>query len=276
MRKIALLIAVLFLMPATSFAARLPKKEVKKGNLLYNKGSFDEALKEYDQALEVAPDSDVVNFNLGSTLYKTEDFQGAIGHLEKSLLSESESLQQKAHYNTGNAKYQYGIAQEESALPAAVDLLTQSLHHYEKAVALDPDDEDAKNNHEFVAKELERLKEKLKQQQQSQKQKGSEQKEQQAEQSQQQQEEAQEEQTEQRQSKQKEGKQEQAEQRQAQETPSEEEAGGQAHEEEQIPGQMSEKEAQMLLESYAHEEEPQGLLKPVMPREDVSKVLKDW
>ena len=293
MKKIVLLVMIVFLAPATSFAARQPKREVKKGNLLYNKGSFKEALKKYEEALKIAPDSDVVNFNLGNALYKTEDYQGSLSHLEKSLLTDDASLKQKASYNLGNAKYKYGIGQEESNLQAAVDLLTQSLRHYEKAMELDPEDEDAKHNHEFVAKELQRLKEKLQQQKQQEEQQKQEQEQQQQEQQSQEQgtsEEKKQKAPEGR-SKEEQSGQEQSKQEQAREQPQEKQAGqkekksgsekegkagAQPQKEQETPGQMSEKEALMLLDSYRHEDEPQGLLKPKMPQRNVPEVVKDW
>ena len=53
-------------------------------------------------------------------------------------------------------------------------------------------------------------------------------------------------------------------------------AGAQPQKEQETPGQMSEKEALMLLDSYRHEDEPQGLLKPKMPQRNVPEVVKDW
>ncbi|MFC1709963.1 tetratricopeptide repeat protein, partial [Candidatus Omnitrophota bacterium] len=166
MKKVLLILAILCYSTATCFAGSQPKKEVKKGNLLYNRGEFQEALKQYEEALLLVPDSDVVNFNLGNALYKTDDYKNAIDYFEKSLVSNDESLEQKASYNVGNAKFKYGLTQEETDIGSAINLLTQSLRHYERALQLEPEDEDAKFNHEFVQEEIKRLK--LKQPQQPQ------------------------------------------------------------------------------------------------------------
>ena len=145
---------------SVSFAATLAKKEVKKGNVLYNKGKFEEALKEYEEAVLKSPDSDVVNFDLAAALYKTGDYEAALRHFEKSLVSEDEALEAAANYNLGNTEYKYGIAKENDALQEAISFLKRALGHFENAMLLDPEDEDAKYNHEFVKKELKRLQKK--------------------------------------------------------------------------------------------------------------------
>ena len=297
MKRIFLSIVILWLSAGVCVAGPQPKKEVKKGNVLYNKGEFQEALKQYEDALSRNPDSDIVNFNLGSALYKTNDYKGAITHFEKSLVSSNASLEQNASYNLGNAEYKYGLSREDSDLSGAIDLLTQSLHHYERAIELDSKDEDAKYNYDFVKKELKRLKEKQ-QQAQSQKKEESEEGAQQKQQSQPQQSQTQQEQSQEQQSQ---GQQEQQSQAQQEQQPSQmqsqqgyenEEGETQQAEsstspeknketstvsgQEEIAGQMSEKEAEMLLESYRQEEEPRGLLKPKMSQNKLPEVQKDW
>jgi Ca-activated chloride channel family protein len=292
MKKVCLIIAILFFSAASCFAGPAPKKEVKRGNLLYNKGEFSEALKQYEEAFSRNPDSDVVNFDLGSALYKTGDYKKSVTHLEKSLVSEDESLQQKASYNTGNAKYKYGISQEGSDINSAVDLLKQSLRHYEKAIELDPKDEDAKYNHEFVQKELERLEQKQQQQQQESEKQGEsqgEQQESQQQQSQQQQQESQQgqsqqgepeeqqHQSQQTQEQQQETQEQQAQQAEQKESSQEEkEASEQTSQAQEQVGQMSAQEAKMLLDSYRHEEEPRGLYKGNIPTRNLPEAAKDW
>lgn len=249
----------------TVYAAGV-KKEVKTGNLLYNKGKFDQALKSYERALSKAPDSDVVNFNTGAALYKSGQFEASARHFEKALLSDDKSLQQKAQYNLGNAQYKYGISLEDTELQKAVSLLESSLSHYERALDIDPKDEDARFNYEFVKKELERLREKLQQesqQEQEVKEKQPDQKEQSEFSSQKQ--------------KQQEAQEQSSQQQQAQEQ--EEKAQPQqrlqASQKESEPP-MSEQEVRMLLRGYQQQEEPQGLYQQKLPVSELPEPEKDW
>ena len=120
MRRIILLMFLFCLVSSPCLAARGVKRSVKKGNKLYDKGKFKQAQESYAEALSSDPDSDIVNFNLGGALYKTQDYQRAIGHFEQSLVSDEESLQQNASYNVANSKYRYGITKENTELEKAL------------------------------------------------------------------------------------------------------------------------------------------------------------
>lgn len=250
MKKVFVITAVIlaFAGPSClSFAAQQAKKEVKKGNLLYNESKFTEALKEYEEALLKIPDSDVVNFNLGAALYKTEDYKAAMQHFEKALVSDEKALEENASYNLGNSEYKHGISLENTNIEEAIGLLKRSLAHYENAILLDDEDEDAKFNREFVKKELERLlKKKEEEKKEEKREEGEEKKE----------------------DKEKEGE----DKREIQKEESERKEAKY----EMSEGEMAEKEAGMLLEQYRNEEEPRGLYKGKIPTAGFPEVLKDW
>ncbi len=283
-----IILMVFFFIPAC-FAGTGVKKGVKRGNLLYNKGKFEEALEEYKRSFEHLPDSDIVNFNLGAALYKTGNYDRAIGHFKRSLLTEDESLGQKANYNLGNTEYKAGIAKEDSDLKGAVGLLEQALHHYKRAIEFDSEDEDAKYNYEFVKKELERLKKKLKQKQQQkpeQDKKIESEKEKKDTQQQSEQEEKQEKEESPERESQKQREEQLSEEVKEQgaqpgSEPEEAETEGeqdssQSSDSRQQEGEMTEKEALMLLEDYRQAEEPKGLYKEKIPKRRFPAVLKDW
>ncbi|MBL7071386.1 MAG: tetratricopeptide repeat protein [Candidatus Omnitrophica bacterium] len=264
MKRILLIIFIISFFAYPCHASQ-PKRDVKNGNILYEKGEYAKALEQYEDALASSPDSDIVNYNVGAALYKTEDHEAAIGHFEKSLVSEDEFLEQRASYNIGNAKYKYGISMEESDLQQAVALLEQSLRHYERTLELDQEDEDAIYNYEFVKAELERLKKQMEQQQSQSQDKESENSEQEQSEEQQQRGEEEEEQGE-----------EEGQEASAAEEQGEEEGQSQQAQAEEAPEEISEKEAKMLLESYGEEEEPKGLYTEKIPQRGTREVLKDW
>ncbi|MFH1856518.1 MAG: tetratricopeptide repeat protein [Candidatus Omnitrophota bacterium] len=309
MKKIFYTGLILILLASPSFAAAKAKKAVKEGNILYNKGKFDEALEEYEDAFSVSPDSDIVNFNLGAALYKTRDYQLAAGKFERVLVTPDKNLEEKANYNIANAKYKLGIAKEDEDLSLATDLVKQAGHHYERALELDPEDEDAKYNYDFVKEELKRLEEKQKQQQKEQskseqnkdkaeEQKKEEQKEQQV--AGQESQEAEQKQSEQKQAEEKESQEQKTqEQRQEEEQQKaqaeekkkaeEEKEGSQKSAAEQakekaagaVEGkaenkEMSKDQALMLLDSYRQEDEPRELYKEKVPVRDFGPVPRDW
>lgn len=278
---------ILGLLSNFCFAGVKAKKEVKRGNLLYNKGKFEEALKKYKEASSEVPDSDVVNFNMGTALYKMGEYEKAMKYFQKSLVSDNPRLEQKASYNLGNAKYKYGMTKKDTDLPGTVDLLKQALRHYEYAIELDAEDKDAKYNYEFVKKELERLEKELNQQRQKAQSKT--------------------ESKEPKSSRELPSKQTPQNQSKAQMSNTQDEQGAESSdigekEEKQMgafrgerereegkkgaskqrgrtsqPGEtMSKEEALMLLEGYHQEEEPKGLYKEKIPTHQLPEVLKDW
>ena len=140
--------------------------ESRQAKKAYEKNDYQAAADTYQKGLMKNPESDVLNYGMGTTLYKQEKYPEAIQHLEKSLLSNNPDLQSWAHYNLGNAYYRDGIHQENMNLPQTVQQLEKSLEQYSGALKHNDKDEDAKYNYEFVKKELERLKEKLQKQKQ--------------------------------------------------------------------------------------------------------------
>ncbi|MCK5579711.1 MAG: tetratricopeptide repeat protein [Candidatus Omnitrophica bacterium] len=230
-----------------------PARDVRQGNALYEKGDYDASLKEYQEALDKDPESDVINFDAGTAYYKKEEYKKSIEHLQKALLSEDEGLRQNAYYNLGNALYQ--LATQATNIEDALSSLEQSLMQYESAMNLDDKDHDARYNHEFVKKELKRLKEKQEQQQKtcpdSQKAEDGGQKEEDGEQ-----------------------KAEDGEQK-------EEDGGQKAEDGEQKPEDgeqqaLTKQEAKMFLDNYQQNEEPKGLLNFMKRKGKELPVLKDW
>jgi Ca-activated chloride channel homolog len=106
-------------------------------------------------------------YNNGVTAYQSNDFARAAAGFENATASADRALQQRALYNLGNTDYRLGQTQ-----PAQAQQLWQrAIQDYESALALNPQDADAKFNQGFVKKKLEELKKQQQEQQQQQNQK---------------------------------------------------------------------------------------------------------
>lgn len=101
-------------------------------------------------------------YDTGVTAYRSNDFAQASQLFENSTSSTDRALQQRALYNLGNADFRLGQSQPKQAQ----QLWQRAIKSYENALAIDPNDPDAKFNHEFVKKKLEELKKQQQQQQQ--------------------------------------------------------------------------------------------------------------
>lgn len=107
------------------------------------------------------PDNWPQIYNNGVEAYRSNDFTAAAQAFEQALPSTDHTVQQRAFYNLGDACYRLGEAQP----PQAQQLWQRAIKSYESALALDPNDADARFNRDLVKKKLEELQ---KQQQQHQ------------------------------------------------------------------------------------------------------------
>ena len=119
----------------------------------YEQGLFDQALAGFVDQQVSRPDDPAVALNLGSVHYKMGDWEAAGRAFAEAAMAAEPSLSEQALYNLGNVAYRQG------RLGEAVEL-------YRAALELDPDDEDAKFNLEFVRDEIRRRQEEAQKQKQ--------------------------------------------------------------------------------------------------------------
>ncbi len=138
--KISLTLFTVLLVPMV-IIAQPGRKQVLEGNKLYLEEKYDEANNKYRDALVNNPENPVIHFNIGNTQYKKKIYEESLKEYEKSLSIDDVMAQSKAYYNVGNSLYRAGK-------------LPESILAYTQALRLNPDDEDAKYNLEFVRAQL--------------------------------------------------------------------------------------------------------------------------
>jgi len=111
-----------------------------------------------------------VTYNRGVTAYRSNDFAAAAATFEQATAAADRPLQAKALYNLGNARYRLGQAAEPQSLDQALPVFKKSLQAYERALASNPQDADAKFNLDLVKKKIEEVQKKQEQQRQQQEQ----------------------------------------------------------------------------------------------------------
>jgi Ca-activated chloride channel family protein len=140
----------------------------------YKAGQYDQALKDYQQLLQGKGDDPRLHFNTGAAAYRNQQFDEAAKQFNEALASPDLSLQARAYYNRGNSLYWLG---EQNPDPAKkTENWEKSLTDFESSAKLNPQDVDAKFNHEFVKRRLEELKQQQQQQQKNQQNKSDQQK----------------------------------------------------------------------------------------------------
>lgn len=167
-KNIAGMVILAMLFSWTHLAAYLYASE---GEDAYNASEFIKAAEYYHHLLKKDPDNAKILYNAGTTAYKNNLYDEAIGAFEKAILTDDLELQKKAFYNKGNALFRKGEETEQSEPQKTIATWEQSLEAYMQAMNVDPEDENARFNHDFVKKKLDQLQKQAQQQQQSQEEK---------------------------------------------------------------------------------------------------------
>src|SRR5262245_30017864 len=146
-----------------------PHGRAREGNRLYDAGKFDDAAEQYNQALVDNPDSPGLHLSLGDARYKAGKYDDA-GRAFEHVPPSPDDPKRTAHgaYNLGNTRFRQGEALQSSDPQKSMQLWTDALADYRRALGADQDDQDAKFNHELVERRLAALKKKLEEQQKQQ------------------------------------------------------------------------------------------------------------
>jgi len=130
--KVGLLI--FFVAKANGASAQTTNKLLREGNKLYNKEKYNNATESYSKALQKAPKDVRAGFNQGDALYKLNELDKAKELFNTvAKTSTNTDIQARAHYNVGNAWYKQEKWEE-------------SAKAYKQSLKLNPKDEDAKYN----------------------------------------------------------------------------------------------------------------------------------
>ena len=104
------------------------------------------------------PDARIL-YNKGTESYTSGDYRNAADSLKSSLKTTTDlMLQNRAYYNLGNALYRIGQESQEQEVEATLKSWEDALKAFSDALMLDPNDGDARFNHDLVKRKLDELK----------------------------------------------------------------------------------------------------------------------
>ncbi len=142
----------------------------------YQSGDYKSAFQEYNRLAQKKTNDYRLRYDAGAAAYKAKELEAAEKQFNATLntpdIIADPQNQQRTYYNLGNTLYHMG-----EPLPdpdKKKELWQQAIESYSRAVHLNTNDGDAKNNLAYIQKKLEELK----QQQQQQKQQNKDQKDQ--------------------------------------------------------------------------------------------------
>ena len=148
--KTALQVLLFGLLLQTAFADS-SAVYTRKGNELYRQDKFEQAIKEYGQALVDRPEVLKPKFNEANSYYRLDDLDQAIKLYQKVAAdSKDMKLVTKAKYNMGNCCFQQASKQRDSNLKKAVDGLKTAIGHWRSVLDIEPKNEKAAKNIEVA------------------------------------------------------------------------------------------------------------------------------
>ncbi len=136
------LLFISFLFLTGHLAAQSVNETIRKGNDHYRQGQYEQAEKEYKEALKREPANAVARFNLAAAAAKMGKETEAMKNYDELTGSATEAaLKAKSYYNKG-------------ALLSKQKRLEESIEAYKQALRLDPDDKQARENLQKALLEL--------------------------------------------------------------------------------------------------------------------------
>lgn len=141
----------------------------RRGNELYEKGRFDEAIGQYDQALIDRPEALEPKFNKANSYYRLDDLGQAV-NLYREVAAESKDMKlvTKAKYNLGNCSFQQGSKQRDSNLQKAIEEMETAIGHWRAVLDIESENKKAAKNIEVARLIIKDILDQLKNQQQQQ------------------------------------------------------------------------------------------------------------
>lgn len=123
-----------FIFKADDAKSQTTNALLRKGNKEYSKEKYNNATESYSKALQLAPKDVRANFNQGDALFKLNQLDKAKEHFTAAAnTSTNTDIKAKAQYNIGNILYKQ-------------DKWEESARAYKESLKLNPKDEQAKYN----------------------------------------------------------------------------------------------------------------------------------
>lgn len=153
--------------------------------------NFSAAAESFVEAAAAAPaeklDPAAARYNAGLAAFAAGDLEAAAVHFNAAAAASDLGLQARAYYNRGNALFHLADKPLQAqarpggdpapALDTSESAIGQAIQMYENAIALDPDDADAKANYELAVLKQQQIQQQQQDQQQDQEKKEEEEKE---------------------------------------------------------------------------------------------------
>lgn len=143
-----------------------PSELIREGNEAYRNKLFDKSIQSYRKALEQAPTSPIVQYNLGTALAQKGELDESMAVLGQAADGSEGEMRAKSLYNLGVTMTEETEKSQNPEPSKQIAGLKQALGSFKQAVLENPLDYEAKHNYEVLLKRIKRMEQQQQQQQQ--------------------------------------------------------------------------------------------------------------
>ncbi len=124
---------------------------VQEANALFRAEKYTEARKKYEEALVDAPESPIIEYNLGTVYLAENDFDKAKHHFQNALQTRDPELETEIKFNLGHASFnkaKTGLKDisDPEKVKRTVTMFRDAIRYWRDVLKLKPDHADAKQN----------------------------------------------------------------------------------------------------------------------------------
>jgi Ca-activated chloride channel homolog len=149
--------ALMLLFALYGFASPPPLLASRNPEVLFEAEHYEAAEQLYHQRLQKEGMVPTLHYNLGTTLYKQKKYEQAVQEFSKALMTDDLALQEKSYYNRGNSLYYAGEEIFARQPEQAIQLWQQAQASFEAALKLAPENSKIVHNLEVIRKKLEQM-----------------------------------------------------------------------------------------------------------------------
>jgi len=155
-----ILLALCFL----SLAQGASNSTMEKAHAAYEHGDFKQAIELYDESVKSTRNPErrqQLAFGLGTAAYQNKDYDRAISGFGQALESDNVQEQSKAHRGLAHSLYDLGDRSLAKQPKFSLKAWRECVKHFEDSLKIDPENQEVKENRDFVKKRLEELQQQM-------------------------------------------------------------------------------------------------------------------
>ena len=137
---------------------------MEKAHSSYKHGDFKQAIELYEDSVKNTRNLErrhLLAFGLGAAAYQNKDYDRAISGFGQALESDNVQEQSKAHRGLAHSLYDLGDRSLAKQPKFSLKAWRECVKHFEDSLKIDPENQEVKENRDFVKKRLDELQQQM-------------------------------------------------------------------------------------------------------------------